>query len=173
MDEDAIQRCFQHAVQSHHSDQMRAWKAPAVNVFRDWEPKVLNVAPSDNDDAGKKEVELAALPGKDFHATVMLDFESPILKAQHATLQSVSQFQEEFADSRTFCFLHELKALNDAGLIQGQNAFEIKGTNADGTDSKTGILVYKPTIVKNPPVITVLTPAGGLVLSAVVRLPVG
>ena len=65
--------------------------------------------------------ELAALPAKDFNARVMIDFNSEILKAQHASITELGSFSEEIADSRTFCFLHELKALHSAGLIQGGN----------------------------------------------------
>jgi UDP-3-O-[3-hydroxymyristoyl] N-acetylglucosamine deacetylase/3-hydroxyacyl-[acyl-carrier-protein] dehydratase len=34
-------------------------------------------------------------------------------------MHNIEQFPSEFADSRTFCFLHELEALHDAGLIKG------------------------------------------------------
>lgn len=65
--------------------------------------------------------ELAALPADDFHARVMIDFNSNVLKAQHASITNLSDFSDEIADSRTFCFLHELQELYDAGLIQGGN----------------------------------------------------
>jgi UDP-3-O-[3-hydroxymyristoyl] N-acetylglucosamine deacetylase/3-hydroxyacyl-[acyl-carrier-protein] dehydratase len=66
-----------------------------------------------------RNVELAALPADDFHATVMIDFDSDILKAQHASLTHIEQFPSKIADSRTFVFLHELELLRDAGLIKG------------------------------------------------------
>ncbi len=68
-----------------------------------------------------KGVELAILPGQEFQATVMVDFGSSILKAQHANLSAIQQFPEQFSDSRTFCFLHEVAALHKAGLIRGGN----------------------------------------------------
>lgn len=67
----------------------------------------------------KQNSELAALPADDFHARVMIDFNSEVLKAQHASITNLSDFADEIADSRTFCFLHELLALHTAGLIQG------------------------------------------------------
>ena len=64
-------------------------------------------------------VEIAALPGKKFHTTVMIDFESQILPPQQAHLDGLGRFAADIADSRTFCFLHELKKLREAGLAQG------------------------------------------------------
>lgn len=66
-----------------------------------------------------RNVELAALPADDFHATVMIDFNSEILKAQHASLTHLEQFPARIADSRTFVFLHELELLRNADLIKG------------------------------------------------------
>ena len=66
-----------------------------------------------------RKVELAALPGSGFRASVMIDFGGEMLKPQHASLEHMRDFAGEIADSRTFCFLHELEALHQAGLIQG------------------------------------------------------
>jgi len=66
-----------------------------------------------------RNVELAALPLNDYRLTVMVDYNSPILGSQHAALNHVSQFAEEVASCRTFCFLHELEALHKQNLIQG------------------------------------------------------
>lgn len=67
----------------------------------------------------ERQVDLAALPLDDFRVTVMIDYNSPILGSQHATLINIDRFAQEFADSRTFCFLHELEQLVAAGLIRG------------------------------------------------------
>lgn len=67
----------------------------------------------------KNGVELAMLPADNFSATVMIDFQSNHLKSQYAGLKAIEAFPSDFSDSRTFCFLHELIALNKAGLIQG------------------------------------------------------
>ncbi|MFN8394351.1 MAG: bifunctional UDP-3-O-[3-hydroxymyristoyl] N-acetylglucosamine deacetylase/3-hydroxyacyl-ACP dehydratase [Bacteroidia bacterium] len=66
-----------------------------------------------------RQVDLAALPMDDFRVTVMIDYNSPVLGPQHATLLNIENFASEFANSRTFCFLHELEALASAGLIKG------------------------------------------------------
>ncbi len=66
-----------------------------------------------------RQVDLAALPMDDFRVTVMIDYNSPVLGSQHATMLNIEHFADEFANSRTFCFLHELEALAAAGLIKG------------------------------------------------------
>ncbi|MEQ9423974.1 MAG: bifunctional UDP-3-O-[3-hydroxymyristoyl] N-acetylglucosamine deacetylase/3-hydroxyacyl-ACP dehydratase [Cyclobacteriaceae bacterium] len=65
------------------------------------------------------DVEIAAMPLDDFRLTVMVDYKSPVLGSQHASLNDITKFQNEIADSRTFCFLHELEALFKQGLIKG------------------------------------------------------
>ncbi|MDW7693638.1 bifunctional UDP-3-O-[3-hydroxymyristoyl] N-acetylglucosamine deacetylase/3-hydroxyacyl-ACP dehydratase [Flammeovirgaceae bacterium SG7u.111] len=68
-----------------------------------------------------RQVELAALPNSDYRVTVMVDYNSPVLGSQHASLNHISQFAEEIASSRTFCFLHELEFLRQNNLIKGGN----------------------------------------------------
>lgn len=67
----------------------------------------------------ERQVDLAALPFDDFRVTVMVDYNSPVLGSQHTTLLNMDQFAQEFASSRTFCFLHELEQLVAGGLIRG------------------------------------------------------
>ncbi len=67
----------------------------------------------------KRDVELTILPASDFHATVLIDFESDILKPQQARLKSMEEFAPNIANSRTFCFLHELQALHSNDLAKG------------------------------------------------------
>ncbi len=64
-------------------------------------------------------VEIAALPLNDYRVTVMVDYNSPVLGSQHASLTHISDFPEQIASSRTFCFLHELETLFRQNLIQG------------------------------------------------------
>src|SRR5688572_24325853 len=68
---------------------------------------------------GKREVELAALPLDDYRVTVMVDYNSPILGSQHASITDIRQFEKEIASCRTFCFLHELEMLYNNNLIRG------------------------------------------------------
>lgn len=66
-----------------------------------------------------RDVEIAALPLDDFRVTVMVDYNSPVLGSQHASLNSIADFKTEIASSRTFCFLHELEMLYKNNLIKG------------------------------------------------------
>ncbi len=66
-----------------------------------------------------REVEIAALPLDDYRITVMIDYKSPVLGSQHASLNDITQFEKEIAGARTFCFLHELELLYNTGLIKG------------------------------------------------------
>jgi UDP-3-O-[3-hydroxymyristoyl] N-acetylglucosamine deacetylase/3-hydroxyacyl-[acyl-carrier-protein] dehydratase len=67
----------------------------------------------------EKRVELIAVPAKEFQVSVMIDFDSPVLPSQHATLQKIKHFKTEIAPCRTFVFLHELEHLITNNLIKG------------------------------------------------------
>lgn len=69
------------------------------------------------DDA--RDVEIAALPLDDYRVTVMIDYKSPVLGSQHASITDISQFKKEISSARTFCFLHELEMLYKNNLIKG------------------------------------------------------
>ena len=69
-------------------------------------------------DEGKK-VEMVALPYDNFRINTLIDFNSPVLGTQHAALKHISDFNEEIAPCRTFCFFHELEYLIDHNLIRG------------------------------------------------------
>lgn len=66
-----------------------------------------------------KNVEMTVLPDEGYKVTVMIDYNSKVLGQQHASLERIEDFKEEFATSRTFCFLHELEMLLDHNLIKG------------------------------------------------------
>lgn len=66
-----------------------------------------------------RNVEMAALPLDDYRVTVMIDYNSPVLGSQHASLNSIAEFEREIASCRTFCFLHELQMLHKNNLIKG------------------------------------------------------
>jgi len=63
--------------------------------------------------------ELIALPCDDFEAVAMIDFNSPILGQQYATLRELGDYAAEIAPCRTFVFLHELEMLFSHNLIKG------------------------------------------------------
>lgn len=67
----------------------------------------------------KTGTELIALPADHFGITTMIDFNSQVLGQQYATLNSLDEYAEEVAPSRTFVFLHELEHLFDQNLIKG------------------------------------------------------
>jgi UDP-3-O-[3-hydroxymyristoyl] N-acetylglucosamine deacetylase / 3-hydroxyacyl-[acyl-carrier-protein] dehydratase len=67
----------------------------------------------------KKRVEMTALPATNYEITTLIDFNSPVLGTQHASLKSMKDFKQEIAPCRTFCFLHELEMLIDNNLIKG------------------------------------------------------
>ncbi|MBS1593136.1 MAG: bifunctional UDP-3-O-[3-hydroxymyristoyl] N-acetylglucosamine deacetylase/3-hydroxyacyl-ACP dehydratase [Bacteroidetes bacterium] len=64
-------------------------------------------------------VEILAMPSDHYRVTTMIDYKSDVLGQQHASLNKVGEFKKEIASARTFCFLHELEMLYDAGLIKG------------------------------------------------------
>jgi len=67
-----------------------------------------------------RKVEMVAMPlDDDYRFTCMVDYNSPVLGTQHATISSISEFKKEVASSRTFCFLHELEMLLKHNLIKG------------------------------------------------------
>ncbi|MBL0070770.1 MAG: bifunctional UDP-3-O-[3-hydroxymyristoyl] N-acetylglucosamine deacetylase/3-hydroxyacyl-ACP dehydratase [Bacteroidetes bacterium] len=66
-----------------------------------------------------RKVEMLAVPSADYRITVMVDYNSPVLGTQHAQMHLISEFQEEIAPCRTFCFLHELEMLVKHNLIKG------------------------------------------------------
>lgn len=58
-------------------------------------------------------------PGGEFRLTVMVDYKSPVLGTQHASMYRAEEFKQEIAPCRTFVFLRELEQLAKAGLIKG------------------------------------------------------
>jgi len=66
-----------------------------------------------------KNVDMLAVPSNEYQITTLIDFNSPVLGTQHATLKHISEFRDEIAPCRTFCFLHELEYLLDNNLIKG------------------------------------------------------
>jgi UDP-3-O-[3-hydroxymyristoyl] N-acetylglucosamine deacetylase/3-hydroxyacyl-[acyl-carrier-protein] dehydratase len=66
-----------------------------------------------------KNVDMLAIPAHEYQITTMIDFNSPVLGTQHASIKSISEFKSEIASSRTFCFLHELEFLLENNLIKG------------------------------------------------------
>ena len=85
------------------------------NALRDYFEVTESIMYRDQD----RDVEIAALPLDDYRVTVMVDYNSPVLGSQHASLTDINDFKKEIASSRTFCFLHELEMLYKNNLIRG------------------------------------------------------
>jgi UDP-3-O-[3-hydroxymyristoyl] N-acetylglucosamine deacetylase/3-hydroxyacyl-[acyl-carrier-protein] dehydratase len=69
----------------------------------------------------EKDVEMLAVPEPDgeFRLTVMVDYRSPVLGTQHASMHKLNEFAEEISPCRTFVFLREVAELARQGLIKG------------------------------------------------------
>lgn len=66
-----------------------------------------------------RKVDMVAMPLDGYRFTCMIDFNSPVLGSQHASISHITEFSEHIASSRTFCFLHELEMLVENNLIKG------------------------------------------------------
>ena len=85
------------------------------NESKDWYTIDTNIVYVDEE----KGIELKATPAVDYHITTLIDFNSEVLGTQHATLKKITDFKDQIAPSRTFCFLHELETLLSNNLIKG------------------------------------------------------
>ncbi len=63
--------------------------------------------------------EIVALPHNGFEVTAMIDFNSPVLGKQYASLANMESFCKDIAPARTFVFLRELEHLYGQDLIKG------------------------------------------------------
>lgn len=85
-----------------------------------------------------RKVEMVAMPlDDDYRFTCMVDYNSPVLGTQHATISSISEFKKEIASCRTFCFLHELEMLMKHNLIKGgdiNNAIVVVDKHVDAEE---------------------------------------
>jgi UDP-3-O-[3-hydroxymyristoyl] N-acetylglucosamine deacetylase / 3-hydroxyacyl-[acyl-carrier-protein] dehydratase len=88
--------------------------------------------------------EYLALPADNYMVTALIDFNSPVLGPQFATLEGTPQYKTEIAPARTFVFIHELEILLSQGLIKGgdlDNAVVI--ANRAMSDAEVAILAEK------------------------------
>ena len=112
---------------------------------------------------------LIVLPDDDFSIDTMIEFDSPVLPNQFASLENISKFKDEIAACRTFVFVREILPLVKMGLIKGgdlDNAIVIYDTpmNQDELDqiadlvnvphkhmNELGYLNNKPLVYNNEP----------------------
>ena len=64
-------------------------------------------------------IEFLAIPDNEYRVTVMVDYNSPVLGTQHASMFKINDFKSEIASCRTFVFLRELEFLAKNDLIKG------------------------------------------------------
>ncbi len=62
---------------------------------------------------------LMILPDDEFSVEVKVNFNSPVLANQYASMEHVSEFAQEIAPARTFVFVREIQPLLEAGMIKG------------------------------------------------------
>ncbi|MEJ5261410.1 MAG: bifunctional UDP-3-O-[3-hydroxymyristoyl] N-acetylglucosamine deacetylase/3-hydroxyacyl-ACP dehydratase [Ignavibacterium sp.] len=88
----------------------------------------------------EKQIDIVALPLDGYRITVMVDYQNPALGSQHTGLFDLEkEFVTEFAPARTFCFLSEVEALANQGLIKGgdlDNAVVIVDHNLNDAELK-------------------------------------
>jgi UDP-3-O-[3-hydroxymyristoyl] N-acetylglucosamine deacetylase/3-hydroxyacyl-[acyl-carrier-protein] dehydratase len=71
------------------------------------------------DDKGYVEMLAVPTPGQELRITVMVDYNSPVLGTQHASMYEIGEFKKEIAGCRTFVFLREIEELAKNNLIKG------------------------------------------------------
>lgn len=62
---------------------------------------------------------IVVLPDDAFNVDVKINYNSPVLGNQYATLDNIADFKQEIAPSRTFVFVREIEGLLKANLIKG------------------------------------------------------
>lgn len=68
---------------------------------------------------GENGSKIMVLPDDEFSVEVKINFDSPVLQNQYASMEHVSEFAKEIASSRTFVFVREIEQLLSANLIKG------------------------------------------------------
>lgn len=64
-------------------------------------------------------IEFLAVPDTNYRITVMVDYNSPVLGTQHASMYHIGEFKENISRCRTFVFMRELEFLAKNNLIKG------------------------------------------------------
>ncbi len=84
----------------------------AERVYFELTEPISFSAPEDN-------VDIVIVPSNELKITFMVEYQHKNLGTQYTWLPSLEYFEKEFAPARTFCFLHEILALKEHGLIKG------------------------------------------------------
>ncbi|MDE6048611.1 MAG: bifunctional UDP-3-O-[3-hydroxymyristoyl] N-acetylglucosamine deacetylase/3-hydroxyacyl-ACP dehydratase [Paramuribaculum sp.] len=112
---------------------------------------------------------IVVLPDTDFSVDVMIDFDSPVLSNQFASLEKIEDFASQIAASRTFVFVREIEPLVKNNLIKGgdlDNAVVIYDSPMDQSEldrladlmgvqrknvTEFGFIQEKPLVADNEP----------------------
>jgi len=112
---------------------------------------------------------IVVLPDSDLSVDVMVDYKSPVLSFQYASLERIDDFPKEIASSRTFVFVREIEPLVKGNLIKGgdlDNAVVIYDSPMDQAQldhiadlmgaphkkvSEFGFIQEKPLVADNEP----------------------
>ncbi len=86
-----------------------------LDAERDFYELDTNVSYTDSEN----QVEMIAIPDKNYSLSVSIDYATNVLSTQHAKLDNIDSFKDQIAHSRTFVFLHELEYLLNNHLIKG------------------------------------------------------
>jgi UDP-3-O-[3-hydroxymyristoyl] N-acetylglucosamine deacetylase/3-hydroxyacyl-[acyl-carrier-protein] dehydratase len=84
-------------------------------------------------------VDIVIVPADSLKVTFMVDYKQKALGTQYTWLPSLEYFEKDFASARTFCFLHEIIALKEAGLIKGgslENALVVADPKTPASEIK-------------------------------------
>jgi UDP-3-O-[3-hydroxymyristoyl] N-acetylglucosamine deacetylase/3-hydroxyacyl-[acyl-carrier-protein] dehydratase len=85
------------------------------NADRDYFELTENIPWEDTE----RGIEFLAVPDQNYRITVMVDYKSPVLGTQHASMYNIGDFKGQIAGCRTFVFLRELEFLATNNLIKG------------------------------------------------------
>lgn len=88
-------------------------------VEQDTEREYLEITEPISFSAPADNVDIVIVPSNDLKVTFMVDYKHKALGTQYTFLPSIEYFERDFASARTFCFLHEIIMLKEAGLIKG------------------------------------------------------
>ena len=84
----------------------------SLREYFEFDEAISFSAPEDN-------VDIVIVPSNELKITFMVEFQHKYLGTQYTWLPNLGSFEKEFSHARTFCFLHEILALKEAGLIKG------------------------------------------------------
>jgi len=106
-------------------------------------------------------VDIVIVPSDSLKVTFMVDYKQKALGTQYTWLPSLEVFEKDFASARTFCFLHEIIQLKEAGLIKGgalTNALVVADPDTTAEEiarlknrTKKGLPLTKPDLEREKP----------------------